>query len=74
MSLSDRGCRERPWVHFTICPSSEKLLDGEVTSWASQGHPVERFCRLTFVFINYGKNVGMGTWLVSVTLGLVRVP
>ena len=70
------AAQERPWVHFTICSSNEKLRDGEVISWASQGHLVERVYPLTFVFINYGKNVGMGTWPVSdwVTLGLVRVP
>lgn len=70
------AAQERPWVHFTICSSNKKLLDGEVISWALQGHLVERFYPLTFVFINYEKNVGMGTWPLSdwVTLGLVRVP
>lgn len=49
---------ERPWVPVRICISSEKLLDGEVTSRAQWRHPVEQFHLLIFMSVNHGKNPG----------------
>lgn len=59
------AAQERHCVLARLYISNEKLLGGEVTSRASQGHLGRAVFPLTFIFINCGKNIGMGTLLIS---------